>query len=229
MEKSAVASHKSHMSCATRLAARSLHDTGEWQAAPTGHGAEAPCAGAADDAGSDASGSPACCLPPATATVTRWAFMAACRVDESALPVARAWRPGRTAPGTAGTPHTVGAAHMSGRAHGPGTAQTATMPGTATPGETTDRRQALTRGGGIPRPSRGARWGARQAASAANHRQLGKGQRAYFTADGTAVKAAARPSRLSRGESLIHAQDLQSATLSDLISTKSNIFKFVMT
>ena len=202
MEKPAITSHKSHMSCIARPAECSLHDRGEWHAGPPGHDAGAPRAEAGDDAGSDASGSPDCCRPPVTATVTRWAFLAACRVDASAWP--RAGHPGRTAAETAGAARQAPSAERADRTVGTDRAAGAS-------------RTAPTRGGGIPHPARGARRGARQAARAAKHRQLGKGQVAYFAADETGAKSAARLPRLSRGESPIYAQDLLSATLSNLV------------
>jgi hypothetical protein len=228
MEKSATTSHKSHMSCIGRLTARSPQETGGWQSIPPGRDAEAPGAEAGDDGGSDTPGSPGDYRLSTMAMATRWAFMAECRVDESAWPQSRVRRPGRITPETPETPDTASTAAM------------ATMPATATPQASAARRPAdaglrraaarrahraepaagnsgpaRTRGGGISHPARGARRGAWQAASAANRRQLGKGQGAYFPADGTEVQGAARVLRLSRRESLIYAQDLQSATLSD--------------
>jgi len=213
MEKPAITSYKSHMSCAEGLAARSPNDSGGSQAGPPRRGAEA-----GDDSGSDASGSTSCRRLPVTATVTSWAFMAACRVDTSA----------RCKPGAADRPDGTARGSIARQEEHPMPAGTADLADGMTPAVTACR-PTLTRGGGIPRPVRGAQRGARQAASAANDRQLGKGQGAYFPADGTVVQSAVRVPRLSRGESRTYALDLQSATLCNLAYTKSNIFEFVMT
>jgi hypothetical protein len=92
-----------------------------------------------------------------------------------------------------------------------------------------------TRRGGVPLPARGTKRGARRVASVArwrapgNRHALGKGQEAYFASDGTGSRAVPGISRLSRCESLLGAQELRSATLSNKMCVWSNIFGFVTT
>lgn len=105
--------------------------------------------------------------------------------------------------------------------------------------QATDRGNGTARGTGIPVPARGARRGADgwhdpwqgppTAVRGTRRHEIGKGQGAYFPADGTDIQEPARLTRLSRCESLIYAQDLQSTTLSNQSHTKSNIFGFVTT
>lgn len=206
MKKPPIASHKSRMSCGRRLPARSSRDARACPAAervtvgPRAEGAKSAKCGSA-----------------ATGTRgehPRSADAGTCMVDPSA------WD------GPAARP-------CARR----GMAETGSQARLAT--QATDRRTGTARGSVIPVPVRGARRGAGgwrdrwQSPPGTEHgarrHEMGKGQGAYFLADGTDVQEPARPSRLSRCESLIHAQDLQATTLSNLAYTKSKIFGFVMT
>jgi hypothetical protein len=206
------------MSRARRQAAPSPREL--WQAAPAaGRGADArlldsPCGEAGDDSGSDAKGRPRSTRTPDTVMAAGGGPAAACRVDASARRVPGARRPG-------GTARTVETAT-------PGS-PLAGVPARETERSAGDCRATLTRGSGVPLPVRGARRGAWRAIRMAHGHQSGKGQEAYFPADGTGVRRTTGIARLSRCESPICAQDLQSATLGNRTHTKSNLFGFVMT
>ena len=91
------------------------------------------------------------------------------------------------------------------------------------------RRAPSARGSGVPLPVRGHWRGPRSITGSAWHRAIGKGQEAYFAADGTWSRGISRNPWLSLHESLLSTQDLLSATLSNKPCMQSNIFKFVMT
>ena len=91
------------------------------------------------------------------------------------------------------------------------------------------RRAPSARGSGVPLPVRGHRRGPRSITGPAWHRAIGKGQEAYFAADGTWSRGISRNPWLSLHESLLSTQDLLSATLSNKPCMQSNIFKFVIT
>lgn len=214
MEKSSTKSYKSHMSGATRVPARSSRDA-------------RACARSSRDAwataervtvGSRAEGAKSAnCGSAATGTRAehpRAADAGTCIVDPSAWDRPAVWLCARRE-----------------------MAETGSRARLAT--QATDRRTGTARGSVIPVPVRGARrgtggWHDRWqsppgAARGARRHEMGKGQGAYFPADGTGVQEPAGLSRLSRCESLFYAQDLQSTTLSNLSYTKSKIFGFVMT
>lgn len=207
MEKSPIASHKSHMSGGTRVPARSSRDARACPAAervtagPRAKGARSA------NCGSAATGTRGGKRP-------RTADADTCMVDPSAWDGPAAWFRARR-----------------------GMTETGSRARLAT--QATDRRTGTARGSVIPIPERGARRGAGGwhdrwqsppvTAHGARRHETGKGQGAYFPADGTDIQEPAGRSRLSRCESPIYAQDLQSTTLSNLAYTKSKIFGFVMT
>ena len=91
------------------------------------------------------------------------------------------------------------------------------------------RRTPSAREGGVPLSARGHRHGARGGTGSARCRVIGKGQEAYFAADGTGSRRISGALWLSLHESLFRPQDLPSATLSNELCVQSNIFEFVMT
>lgn len=210
MEKSPIASHKSHMSGRTRVPARSSRDA---RTCPTAERVTVePRAEGARSAN---------CGSAATGTRgehSRTADAGACIVDPSAWdgPAASPCaRRGMTETGSRARLATQATDRRTGT--GTGTAR-----GTVIPIPVRGARRGAggwhDRWQGPPGPARGAR-----------RHEMGKGQGAYFPADGTDVQEPAGLSRLSRCESLIYAQDLQSTTLSNPVYTKSKIFGFVMT
>ena len=190
---------KSQMASARRLAARSPSEAGGSQASPLGRDTAAPSAEAGDVDGSDATGSPGNCR----VTVGSTAGLAECRVGF--------WAPREPSDAFSESRKAKFSENISA---GPADRQSPR-------GAAAHRAPACH----LSRPRRGAR----QAASAAGRRELRKRQGAYLAADGTVTVRSARAPRLSRGESLIYAQDLQSATQSNISSTYRKIFGFVMT
>ena len=104
MEKAAITSHKSHVSCrGRRPAARSAHAVRGWRAmAPTGRGDETWRAQGEGDGGNDATADGGTCGQPAGAVLTRvfpatcQGSVAACMVNASARHQTGAWPVRRT-------------------------------------------------------------------------------------------------------------------------------------
>jgi hypothetical protein len=201
MENAAIKPHKSHMASAGRLAARSLPARGRRSSTPV----------AADGAYD-------------IVTAVRHGIPAACMVIASARREAGAWRVRHVRRVTAGTvagPALAASRHARAAAW-PATADTAR-------GRTAIRRTPPAREGGVPLSARGHQHGARGGTGPARCRVIGKGQEAYFAADGTGSRRISGTLWLSLHESLLSPQDLLSATLSNESCVQSNIFEFVMT
>jgi len=153
-------------------------------------------------------------------------FAAACMVDASARRQASACRVRRVMAETAGGP-----VRAIGR-HGRAVARRVVDGADGAHGReagTVVRRAPSARGSGVPLPVRGHWRGPRSITGSAWHRAIGKGQEAYFAADGTWSRGISRNPWLSLHESLLSTQDLLSATLSNKPCMQSNIFKFVIT
>ena len=154
-------------------------------------------------------------------TAVRHGIPAACMVIASARREAGAWHVRRVTAGTAAGP-ALAASRQARAAARPATADTAR-------GRTAIRRTPPAREGGVPLSARGHRHGARGGTGSARCRGIGKGQEAYFAADGTGSRRISGTLWLSLHESLLSPQDLLSATLSNESCVQSNIFEFVMT
>ena len=153
-------------------------------------------------------------------------FAAACMVDASARREASACRVRRvTAETAAGPARSIG---RQARAAARWVADEADGAHGREAG-TVVRRAPSARGSGVPLPVRGHWRGPRSITGSVWHRAIGKGQEAYFAADGTWSRGISGNPWLSLHESLLSAQDLRSATLSNKLCMQSNIFKFVMT
>lgn len=205
MKETAITSHKSHMSSRTRLPARSMRPARSTRPAQDARPRRPRCHDRPRP-----SGMPTCRVDGSVRGLRQGTAKTANRAS-SATPAALATRlasRGRAAAGRRCQGHAGG-----GPAHRPAG----------------KRRARMTRGSERPLPERGPRSGSARAVSAAHRHRIEKGQGAYFPARGTETRGPARVLRLSRCESLIYARDLHSTTLGNLVSAKSNIFRFVMT
>ncbi len=237
MKKTADTSHKAHLSCGRRHAARSAHEVREWLAASPGRGAERRRAEVGDDSGSDAAGRPGGRRPLAQLTggaeirgsaETTWDAPATTPAKTAAGPMAADGaapdRPSAvSAPGVrecADTPACQGCAPACMVDPSAQRETGAWRPGC---------RTRLTRGSGARLPVRGTRLDGWRGARAAHSHGPRNRQGAYCAADGTAIQRAPRISRLSLCETLSNVQDLLTATLSNHPTVYSNIFRFVMT
>lgn len=199
MKKTAITSHKSHMSFRTCLPARLVRSVRDaCPRRPCCHDRPHP------------SDMPPCKVDGSVRGLRQGTAKTANRAS-LAIPATPATRPASRGRAAAGR-------RCQGRAGGGPARQPAGK-----------RRTRMTRGSERPLPERGPRSGSARVVSAEHRHRIEKGQGAYFPADGTENRGPARVLRLSRCESLICAQDLQSTTLSNIASTKSNIFGFVMT
>lgn len=207
MRNAAIRPHKSHMANEARLPARSLSGGGGTMPAATGMPA------AADG-------------PYDILTAARHGIPAACMVIASARREAGASRVRRVMAGTAaGLAPAVNCQALA--AAQPATADTTDTARGRTAG-TAIWRTPPAREGGVPLSARGHRHGTRGTGSA-RCRVIGKGQEAYFAADGTGSHRISGALWLSLRESLLSPLDLPSATLSNESCVQSNIFEFVMT
>lgn len=166
------------------------------------------------------------CAPGNVRTTACQGFSAACMVDASARREASACRVRRAMAETASGP--ARAIGRQGRAVARWVADEADGAHGREAG-TVVRRTPSARGSGVPLPVRGHRRGPRSITGSAWYRAIGKGQEAYFAADGTWSRGISGNPWLSLHESLLSTRDLQSATLSNKLCMQSNIFKFVMT
>ena len=204
MENAAIRPHKSHMANAGRLPARSLPGGGG--RIPAAAGMPVAAGGAYD-----------------IMTATRHGIPAAGMVIASAQREAGAWRVRRVTAGTAAGP----APAVSRRARAAAERATADTARGRTAG-TAIRRTRPAREGGVPLTARGHQHGAR-GTGPARGRVIGKGQEAYFAADGTRSHRISAAPWLSPCESLLSPLDQLSATLSNDLCVQSNIFEFVIT
>ena len=212
MENEAIRSHKSHMWPGGRPMA-SLKRT---------EGGMLPEVGGPEEPGKRVRAG----VPGNVRTAACQGFAAACMVDGSARREASACRVRRVMAETAGGP--VRAIGRQGRAVAHWAADAADGAHGREAG-TVVRRAPSARGSGVPLPVRGHWRGPRSITGSAWHRAIGKGQEAYFAADGTWSRGISRNPWLSLHESLLSTQDLLSATLSNKPCMQSNIFKFVIT
>jgi hypothetical protein len=166
------------------------------------------------------------CAPGNVRTAACQGLAAACMVDASARREASACRVRRVMAETAGGP--ARAISRQGRAVARWVADGADGAYGREAG-TVVRPAPSARGSGVPLPVRGRRRGPRSITGSAWLRAIGKGQEAYFAADGTWYRGISGNPWLSLHESLLSTQDLLSATLSNKLCMQSNIFKFVMT
>ena len=150
-------------------------------------------------------------------------FAAACMVDALARREASACRVRRVTAETAAGPARAIGRQRRAVARGVADGAHGREAGTVV------RRAPSARGSGVPLPVRGHWRGPRSITGSAWHRAIGKGQEAYFAADGTWSRGISRNPWLSLHESLLSTQDLLSATLSNKPCMQSNIFKFVIT
>ena len=208
MENAAIRPHKSHMANEGRLPVRSLPGGGGRM--PAAAGVPAAADGAYD-----------------IVTAVRHGIPAACMVIASARREAGAWCVRRVTAGTAAGP-ALAVNCQALAAVQSATADTTDMARGRAAG-TTIRRMPSAREGGVPLSARGHRHGAPGGTGSARCRVIGKGQEAYFAADGTGSHRISGTLWLSLHESLLSLQDLLSATLSNELCVQSNIFKFVMT
>jgi hypothetical protein len=213
MEIATIRSHKSHMwpggrpvAASQRTAGSTIPEVGGRPGKPMGPGRR----GRAGALGN-------------VRTAACQGFAAACMVDASARREASACRVRRVMAETARGP-----ARAIGRA-GRAVARWVADGAHGREAGTVVRRAPSARGSGIPLPVRGHRRGPRGITGPAWHRAIGKGQEAYFAADGTWSRGISGNPWLSLHESLLSTQDLLSATLSNKLCVQSNIFKFVMT
>jgi len=227
MEIAAIRSHKSHMWPGGPLVAASKRAAGATM--PEASGRPARPGRPAGPGRHVRAGAPGAGAPGNVRTAGCQGFAAACMVDASARREASACRARRVMAETAAAPaRTIvrparAAAHwVADEADGTGRAYGREV-GTAV------RRAPTARGSGVPLPVRGRWRGPRSITGSAWHRAIGKGQEAYFAADGTWSRGISRNPWLSLHESLLSTQDLLSATLSSKPCMQSNIFKFVMT
>jgi hypothetical protein len=145
-------------------------------------------------------------------TGARHGIPAACMVIASARREAGAGRVRRVTAGTAAGP-ALAVSRQARAAAGRATADTTDMARGRAAG-TAIRRKPSAREGGVPLSARGHQHGARGTGSA-ECRVIGKGQEAYFAADGTGSHRISRTLWLSLRESLLSPQDVLSATLSN--------------
>ena len=163
-------------------------------------------------------------------TAVRHGIPAACMVIASAQREAGAWRVRRVRRMTAETAGTAArpARAVSRQARAAARRATADTARGRTAG-TAIRRTPSAREGGVPLSARGHQRGARGGTGSARCRVIGKGQEAYFAADGTGSHRISGTLWLSLHESLLSLRDLPLATLSNELCVQSNIFEFVMT
>jgi hypothetical protein len=207
MENAVIRPHKSHMANEGRPPVRSL--SGGGGRIPAAAGMPAAADGAYD-----------------ILTAVRHGIPAACMVIASARREAGAWCVRRVTAGTAAGPAL--AVNCQALAAAQPAADTTDVARGRTAG-TAIRRMPSAREGGVPLSARGHRHGAPGGTGSARCRVIGKGQEAYFAADGTGSHRISGTLWLSLHESLLSPQDLPSATLSNESCMQSNIFKFVMT
>ena len=137
-----------------------------------------------------------------------WGSAAACRVVQSVPGEPGARRVGRLTMASAATPGTVTSLVASARQRvRPKARLTARRDGAG-----------LTRGSGDPLPVRGVLTGACQLAGAMRGHGFRRGQEAYSSSDGTAIRRSGRLPLLSRCESLTTTLDLQLTTRRNLSS-----------
>ena len=159
-------------------------------------------------------------------TAVRHGIPAACMVIASARREAGAWRVWHVRHVTAGM--TAGPALAVSRQARPAARRAADTARGRT-AVAAIRRTPSAREDGVPLSARGHQHGARGGTGSARCRVIGKGQEAYFAADGTGSHRISGTPWLSPHESLLSAPDLLSATLSNELCVQSNISEFVMT
>jgi hypothetical protein len=205
MEKPALTSHKSHMSFARHLPARSATDMCGWLAtSPARTGAGTHCGAGAhhEGAGRGELGMAAGQRPDE-----------ACRVVSSARPEAVSWRrSGVTAP----TARVPAAARTVESAPGLDALDGANDDANDGARDLRERQTRLTRGSEDSCFRNGERESGQSAMSVVQFHGFRKGQGAYLGPAGAGIRDASLVPRLSRCETLANAQDLQTATMGDV-------------